>query len=135
MVGQIGRFPKSPLALIEEGRRWLLIFDNVEVWDHEVGYLPQDFYHSRGSIIVTAQISSFATKVNHNLPLQTFGIENGSNMLLRYLNRSNTTNDSERFMAHEISGVVDGLPLALSHVAGLVAYSECTLSELLEIFK
>ena len=135
MVGQTRRFPKSPLALIGEGHRWLLVFDNVEDWDHVIQYLPQDFYHSRGSIIVTAQISSFANKVNNNLPLHTFGVEDGSNMLLQCLNRANTTDDTERSIAQEISGLVGGLPVALSHVAGLAAYSECTLSELLEIFK
>ncbi|KAL9043636.1 MAG: hypothetical protein Q9214_003184, partial [Letrouitia sp. 1 TL-2023] len=116
-------------------RRWLLIFDNVEDWDHVVQYLPQDFHHSRGSVIVTTQISSFATKVNHNLLLETFGEEDGSCMLLQYLDRRDPGSDKERAVAQEISGLVGGLPVALSHVAGLAAYSECTLSELLEIFK
>ena len=116
-------------------RRWLLIFDNVEDWDLVLSYLPRDFYHSNGSVIVTTQLSNFATNVNHDLPLKTFGEEDGSTMLLQFLGRPNPRNDPERALAQEISGLVGGLPVAISHVAGYVAYSECTLSELLEIFK
>lgn len=56
-------------------------------------------------------------------------------MLLQYLDRPNPQNDPERRLAREISGLVGGLPVAISHVAGYVAYSQCSLSELLEIFK
>lgn len=124
----------SHLANLTE-HRWLLIFDNVEDWDHVVQYLPRDFPHGAGSVIITTQISSFTSKVKHNLLLQTFGEEDGSRMLLQYLDRSKPESDPERAVAQEISGLVGGLPVAISHVAGLAAYSECTLSELLEIFK
>ena len=56
-------------------------------------------------------------------------------MLLQYLDRPNPRNDSEQALAQEISDLVDDLPVAISHVTGCVAYSECTLSELLKIFK
>ena len=56
-------------------------------------------------------------------------------MLLQYLERPDPKKDPERDLAQQISGLVGGLPVAISHVAGYVAYSECSLSELLEIFK
>lgn len=56
-------------------------------------------------------------------------------MLLQDLERPDPRKDPERDLAQQISGLVGGLPVAISHVAGYVAYSECSLSELLEIFK
>ena len=123
----------STLTRVE--RRWLLIFDNVEDWNHVLHYLPHHFHQSQGSVIVTTQISALAKKVNHNLLLQTFDVEDGSKLLLRYLDRPNSNSDPEQAVAQEISGLVGGLPIAISHVAGLAAYSDCSLSELLEIFK
>ena len=98
-------------------------------------YLPRDFYSSHGSVLITTQDSSLATKVKHNLPLKTFKEDEGSAMLLKYLERPKPENDPEREIAQEISGLVGGLPVAISHVAGYVAYSQCSLTELLEIFK
>ena len=73
--------------------------------------------------------------MNHNLQLEAFGVEDGSAMLLQYLDRPDPKNDPEQGLAQEISGLVGGLPVAISHVAGYVAYSQCSLFELLEIFK
>ena len=73
--------------------------------------------------------------MNHNLHLETFGEEDGSTMLLQYLERRDPKKDPERELARQISGLVGGLPVAISHVAGYVSYSECSLAELLEIFK
>jgi hypothetical protein len=118
-----------------QARRWLLIFDNVEDWDFVLQYLPRNFYHSNGSTIITTQDSSLVANVKHNYELETFGEEDGSTMLLQYLERADPLRDPERDLAQQISGLVGGLPVAISHVAGYVSYSQCSLSELLEIFK
>ena len=108
----------------------------MEDWDLVLQYLPHNFYHrSRGSVLVTTQDPDLATKVNHSLLLETFGEEDGSIMLLQYLERPNPKHHPERSLAVEISALVGGLPVAISHVAGYIAYSQCSLSELLEIFK
>ena len=73
--------------------------------------------------------------MNYNLQLETFGVEDTSAMMLQYLDRLDPKNDPEQRLAQEISGLVGGLPVAISHVAGYVAYSQCSLFELLEIFK
>ena len=108
----------------------------MDDWELVLQYLPHNFYHrSCGSVLITTQDAGLATKVNHSLLLETFGQEDGSIMLLQYLERPNPKHHPERSLAEEISALVGGLPVAISHVAGYVAYSQCSLSELLEIFK
>ena len=107
----------------------------MDVWDLALQYLPRGFDSSYGSIIITTQDSSLATKVKYDLPLKTFKDDEGSAMLLKYLDRPKPENDSEREIAQELSGLVGGLPVAISHVAGYVAYSQCSLTELLEVLK
>lgn len=55
-------------------------------------------------------------------------------MLLNYL-KKDSQDDHEQRLAEEVSSFVGGLPVAIAHVAGYAAYSDCTLEELLETFR
>ena len=81
-------------------------------------YLPHSFYHrSRGSVLITTQDAALANiKFNHSLPLETFGEEEeeGSMILLKYLERPDPKHHPERSLAEEISALVGGgLPVAI----------------------
>jgi hypothetical protein len=67
------------------------------------------------------------------LPLQHFSAENGADFLLWQLNM-NTPNDTEKDDAREISKLVDGLPLFLTHIGGHIAHSQSSLHEYLMLF-
>ena len=113
----------------------MLIYDNVEDFELVLEYLPREFSHSRGSVLVTTQDPDLGPKVKHRLALGTFGEDEGSDMLVQYLDRASGKTCHDKGTARSISGLVGGLPVAISHVAGYVAYSRCSLEELLEIFK
>jgi tetratricopeptide (TPR) repeat protein len=113
-----------------------MIFDNVENWEYVSYYLPARFSSSsKGSVILTTQVETVATKCQIQIPLNTFDEEEGSRMLLQYLPQGGPFEESDTAIAREISGLVGGLPVAIAHVAGYVSYSQCSLEDLLEIFK
>lgn len=127
-------FPPTESSLMSE-RRWILIFDSCEDWESVLRYMPARFLESRGTILVTTQDPNLVRFPAIKVSLRTFDQEEGSSMLLRYLQREHIEMDPERDLAREISSLVGGLPVAIAHVAGYVSYSQCPTDALLEIFK
>lgn len=78
----------------------------------------------RSSIIMTTQNASIfpITRDFLKLDVQSFGIEDGSKLLFRYLDRG-ASGDDEQQAAEEISKFVDGLPLAIAAIGGYINQS------------
>ncbi len=94
----------------------------------------------RGSVILTARnlSASFSCATDvYNIPC--FTAEEGSELLLHLLEcqprHSVAATNNEHELAKELSSKLGGLALALAQVAGFVVSSQCTLEEMLEIYK
>ena len=94
----------------------------------------------RGSVILTARnlSASFASATDvYNIPC--FTAEEGSELLLHLLDcqprHSVIEKPNDHELAKELSSKLGGLALGLAQVAGFVVSSQCTLAEMLEIYK
>lgn len=97
--------------------------------------MPAHFLESRGTILITTQDSSLVKFPAVHVSLRTFDQDEGSSMLLKYLQREPIETNPERELSREISSLVGGLPVAIAHVAGYMSFSQCPFDELLDIFK
>lgn len=115
---------------------WLLIFDNAEDGDVLLPYWLQAC--SNGSSLITSR--------NHNLmfdsaedgvEIPAFSAESGSKLLLHVLRR-NVVEDVEREEAKsalELARQLDGHPLAISCMAGLIRKRNWTIPEALDKYE
>lgn len=117
------------------GQSWLLIFDNVERWELLAHYLPVDLSTTHGSVLVTTQVRDIAEIGTSSVLVQPFNVDEGAAMLLDRIQEESPGEDPDIKSAQEISILVGGLPVALANVAGYINYTQCTLAELLELFK
>ena len=135
-------------------KRWLLVFDNIEIWDYLEQYLPRRYSESTvGNVLLTTQIRGIVDRSSASVDLTPFEDEQGAKMLLHYMERKEPYDEDELNQARDISNLLGGLPVvsstvdylkpvaydlllqAVCHVSGYVLQSECDLDELLEIFK
>ena len=112
-----------------------MIFDNVERWELLAHYLPVDLPATHGSVLVTTQVEDIAKLGTSSVFMQPFNTDEGAAMLLDRIQEVSTVKDPDIKSAQEISTLVGGLPVALANVAGYISYTQCTLAELLELFK
>jgi hypothetical protein len=98
--------------------------------------MPSSLRHCNGSVLITTQIQHLLENASNatSIRLDTLKQQDGSEMLLSYLNRDIET-DPEKHLANEISAFVGGLPVAIAQVAGYVSYSQYELGELIQIFR
>jgi hypothetical protein len=122
-------------------RRWLLIFDNVDDWTEIAPYIPQNLPRTKGSVLITTRSSNllFTPSWSHDLVgLDIWTLEESQEFLLTEMQpkqkRVNWREHPEYSLAEEVAKVVEGLPLAISMIAGYVKESRCTLEEFLEIW-
>ncbi|KAE8336179.1 hypothetical protein BDV24DRAFT_168522 [Aspergillus arachidicola] len=145
MAGQSDRDPAEPQSLpieiakakrwLEEtSRRWLLVYDNFETWAITKPYWPSG---SHGSILVTTQ-HSYISHISSHPPLQLKVLDpaQGAGLLLRLLHRFNNEimAPEELSDARKISEMLGGLPVAISHMAGYIQQTQCTLQEFIEMY-
>ncbi|KAE8310660.1 hypothetical protein BDV41DRAFT_383747 [Aspergillus transmontanensis] len=145
MAGQSDRDPAEPQSLpieiskakrwLEEtSRRWLLVYDNFDTWAITKPYWPSG---SHGSILVTTQ-SSYISHISSHPPLELKILDpaQGAELLLRLLHRFNneTLAPEDLSAARKISEMLDGLPVAISHMAGYIQETQCTLQEFIEMY-
>ncbi|KAK0644422.1 hypothetical protein B0T16DRAFT_460481 [Cercophora newfieldiana] len=110
--------------------RWLLIFDNVTENFPLAPYMPSGL-NCDGSVIITTQVSSAEHSTPRRVETGKLTDEDGAKLLLKHLGESKEHMPE----AMAISSLVDGLPLALVHVAGYVQKSQTSLSEFIETYK
>lgn len=86
--------------------------------------------------MITTQTEGFLPPSDNvtEMRLHTLSSDVGADMLLRYLGRD-INSDPERYLAKEISIFVGGLPVAIAHAAGYIAYSDYDLAEVIETFR
>lgn len=76
-----------------------------------------------GAIIVTSQNPDLIHLTRDEIHLQPMSPAEGSSLIQSYLRRG----ASEQAAAERLSRDLGGLPLAISHFAGYVARSQCTI--------
>jgi hypothetical protein len=104
------------------------VFDNVEEASTIQNFWPAG---TRGAIIVTSQNSQLVHLTQDDIDLQPMPSKEGSALIQRYLRRGG----SEQAAAEGLSKELGGLPLAISHFAGYVANSRCTIEQISESYR
>jgi len=126
--------------LEKSDKRWLLVFDNVVELADIQQYLPSNPLQTRGSILIT-------TRVMEGWPLRApskyarieLGVLSLDDSRLLLLSNPNTTSSElrkhpEYHLAGEIANFAERLPLALSHIAGYIQVSGCSLGDFVELW-
>lgn len=111
---------------------WLLVFDNLEDMKDSNPYLPTD-YRTQTSILMTTQKPDCfpVTDLFHIIDVKSFGREDGSDLLFRYLRRG-PIDEEEKESAQQISDLLDGLPLALATIGGYINQTVSDVPDFLE---
>lgn len=145
----LGSEGQDQKQLVELGReflertekKWLLVFDNVDVWEDVEEYIPGSMATTNGSILITtrgAEVAPESMPTNFfRITLKEMGMEESRALLIQSM-QSNLKLEKVRFhpeykIAGEIASLA-GLPLAIAHIAGYVKASGCTLAEFLELW-
>ncbi|CAI7622461.1 unnamed protein product [Penicillium glandicola] len=114
---------------------WLLIFDNVVSFQSIRPYWPT-FMH--GSVIVTTQNQNLKHSSTFSIHLTPLSDNEGGKLLLQYLKSEDgerTSFFNEVDNASIISKELEGLPIAIAHVAGYIGQTGRSLSYFLEKFR
>lgn len=121
--------------------RWLIVFDNVNIWSDILEYLPTDPLKTHGSILITARksnLSFLASLKCQSMELGALSLEEGRQLLLLSmqpnLDRRQLRSHPEYKLAGEIATLAERLPLALAHIAGYLQVSKCTLTDFVQLW-
>ncbi|KAI0101554.1 P-loop containing nucleoside triphosphate hydrolase protein [Nemania sp. FL0031] len=107
-------------AAKKNGRQWLIIFDNIE----EIGHIFLEYVPTTGgSVIITSRHPISGLQASLDVYLQPFSVEDGAQFLKQCLKFPSAQladmEDDERALK-SLSKKVDGLPLALRAISGLM---------------
>ncbi|KAL8941508.1 MAG: hypothetical protein Q9216_002190 [Gyalolechia sp. 2 TL-2023] len=122
--------------------RWLLVFDNVSSWSDIRQYIPTQSHKTSGSILMTSRkpdmVDSVAILNCQYLELKALTLEESRHFLLNSIRLNVGNEDMSSHPEYKIAGVIakeaEGLPLALTHIAGYVEVSECTLTDFVQLW-
>lgn len=122
-------------------KRWLIVFDNVNLWSEILQYLPTDPLNTNGSILITARKSNLnaLSKLKYQpLELGALTLDEGRQLLLLSmqpdLDQRQLKTHPEYKLAGEIASLAERLPLALAHIAGYLQVSKCTLTDFVQLW-
>lgn len=118
-----------------EDTDWLLIFDNVIDWSSIKSYWPAC---PHGAVIVTTQNQNLKHCSTFSIQLDAMTEEDGASLLMKYLDHGDEQSKSyirDIENAKTISRELEGLPIAIAHVAGYVDQSRRSFSYFLELFR
>ena len=122
---------------LQEHSGWLLILDNADDLTVIADMLPRG---TAGAMLVTTR-SQATGKLARSLALDKLEMSEGIRLLLR---RANLLSEDEpleavsaatRTAAQQLSGELDGLPLALDQAAAYLEETGCSLSEYLALYR
>ncbi|KAL9045282.1 MAG: hypothetical protein Q9214_001654, partial [Letrouitia sp. 1 TL-2023] len=113
-------------------KRWLLVFDNATSWSDIQRYIPTQPHKTSGSILITSRTSDFVDPVAlpqcQLLELQALTLEESRKFLLHSVQLKPEDKGINSHTEYQIAGVIakeaEGIPLALSHIAGYVQVSK-----------
>lgn len=121
--------------------RWLLVFDNVDDWGNIKTYIPTDLENTQGSVLLTTRKIDFGRQIPtayFQIELGVLTIEESKRLLLHSIQASQRNEDLTMHPEYELAGKISSLaehfPLAISHIAGYVKVSHCTLADFLELW-
>jgi hypothetical protein len=135
--------------LIELGRdflettekKWLLVFDNVDEWADIEEYIPMKIANTHGSVMVTSRDSDIGpTPIPTNyfrINLKEMTPDESRSLLMQGIQSEYKLERAKFHPEWKVAGQIAslaGLPLAISHIAGYVKASGCTLAEFLELW-
>lgn len=127
--------------LEKSDKRWLLVFDNVDDLADVQQYLPSNLLDTNGSILVTTRkMEGWTLTVPSNyarIQLEVLTLEDSRRLLLssRNVDYKDMATHPEYKLAGEIANYAERLPLALSHIAGYIQVSGCSLQDFVELWK
>ena len=122
--------------------KWLLVFDNACSWSDLQQFIPIRPHETTGSILITARTSDLtdvpSTSSCRFLELNPLTLEESRLFLLKSMQRDLKVEEVRRHPEYGIAGAIakesEGLPLALSHIAGYIQVSQCTLTEFVQLW-
>lgn len=121
-------------------KRWLLVFDNVNEWSDIEEYIPVNMATSTGSVLITTRSPDLGiSPIPPNflrIDLREMSMDEGRDLLLQGMGsgfKKGKRQHPEWKLAGEIASLA-GIPLAVSHIAGYVKASGCSLAEFLELW-
>lgn len=118
------------------GRKWLLIFDNVEnIEDIDCKYVPT----TGGAVIITSRRADNVLPTSSEVSLKPFPVEPATKVLLDSMkySASQVLNEEDREALKALVTKVDGLPIGLRVIAGLMnvnARKNTTASKFLKMY-
>lgn len=118
------------------GRKWLMIFDNVEsIEDIDCKYVPT----TGGAVIITSRRSDNVLPTSSEVSLKPFSVEPATKVLLDSMkySASQVLNDEDKDALRALATKVDGLPIGLRVIAGLMnvnARRNTTASKFLKMY-
>lgn len=122
--------------------RWLLIFDNADNWSDIKPYIPTDLENTSGSVLLTTRRIDFGKEITGaylQIELSVLTLEESKRLLLHSIQASQGNEDLTKHPEYELAGQISNLaerfPLAISHIAGYVKVSQCSLAEFLELWE
>lgn len=113
--------------------RWLVIYDNVESSNLLMPYWPKS---SHGKVIITTRNHSLAVEpADSGLEIPSWSDEAGMEFLL-FLLKNNIGKDlaAEKNSAYELSKILSGHALAISHMAGLITRRSWSIAAFMNIY-
>lgn len=114
------------------GRRFLLIFDNVEKINFLLHVWPSS---EKGSILITTRSPSLASKrANEVMHLQSFSTEKALEAL-RSLTGLDPNREEESAAANDICQLLGGLPLAIVQMSKYIRDRGCSYEGFLRIYR
>jgi hypothetical protein len=127
--------------LEQSEQRWLVVFDNVDNLLDVQQYLPKNLLDTQGSILITTRKADLglltAPSSYARIELGVLTLDDSQRLLLSSTNVlfTNMRDHPEFHLAAEIANYAERLPLALSHIAGYIQVSGCSLSDFVELWK
>lgn len=114
---------------------WLLIFDNADTLDIIADYIP---YYGNGSILITSRDPFAKTHFFSNgqgIDLEPLPTGDAAYLLQRLTKGTDETPDREEHQASvKVATQLDGLPLAMTQMAGFIRRRHLTISEYVELY-
>ncbi|KAL8834257.1 MAG: hypothetical protein Q9170_003844 [Blastenia crenularia] len=122
--------------------RWLLVFDNVTSWSDIQPYIPTRSHETSGSILITSRnqklVGSMTIPDCQHLELTALPSEESRLFLLNAMQASVESKDMTSHPEYKLAGVIakeaEGLPLALTQIAGYIQVSKCTLTDFVQLW-